>query len=164
MQKKCQSCGKRFNQTGADIYCPGCTEEIAVAAFKTQGSYNKTCVTCGKEFTATDKKQKYCSVSCRSAAYKVPTKPEVGAEKAKIVFEEIKTDPVKHPSHYTYGKIETKDFIRDKDLNFNLGNAVKYVVRAWRKDTSKTVEDLQKAIQYIKFEIEWLTKENGHEC
>lgn len=68
-------------------------------------------------------------------------------------------DPVKHPNHYTRGTIETKDFIRDKELNFNLGNAVKYVVRAGHKDESKTVEDLRKAIQYIEFEIDWLRKE-----
>lgn len=147
MQQSCQRCGKRFNQTGADIYCPGCTEEIAAAAFKTQRSYNKTCVTCGKEFMATDKKQKYCSVSCRSAAYKVPTKPEVGTEKAKIVFEEIKTDPVNHPSHYTRGKIEVIEFIEDQRLSYHLGNVLKYICRAGFKNNE--VEDLKKAAWYL---------------
>ena len=40
------------------------------------------------------------------------------------------TDNIKHPSHYTYGKIECIDFILDKNLDFPLGNAVKYIVRA----------------------------------
>lgn len=66
------------------------------------------------------------------------------------------TDNVKHPSHYTYGKIEYIDFILDKELDFSLGNAVKYIVRAGRKNPEKQIEDLQKAIQYIQFEIEHL--------
>jgi hypothetical protein len=66
------------------------------------------------------------------------------------------TDNVKHPSHYTYGKIECIDFILDKELDFSLGNAVKYIVRAGRKNPEKQIEDLQKAIQYIQFEIEHL--------
>lgn len=63
-------------------------------------------------------------------------------------------DPVNHPSHYTYGKIECIDFITDKDLNFCRGNAVKYIVRAGHKDPNKEVEDLEKAIFYINKEIE----------
>lgn len=39
-------------------------------------------------------------------------------------------------------------------LNFNLGNAVKYISRAGRKGNK--IEDLRKAIQYIEFEIEEL--------
>ena len=71
-------------------------------------------------------------------------------------------DNVKHPSHYTYGKIECIDFILDTELNFPLGNAVKYIVRAGRKEsvgktiTEKQIEDLKKAKQYIDFEIEHL--------
>lgn len=71
-------------------------------------------------------------------------------------------DAVSRPSHYTYGKIECIDFILDKELDFPLGNAVKYIVRAGHKseegksDRDKTIEDLKKAIQYIQFEIEHL--------
>ena len=43
------------------------------------------------------------------------------------------SDSVAHPAHYTYGTIETINFILDKDLDFPLGNAVKYIVRAGRK-------------------------------
>ena len=63
-------------------------------------------------------------------------------------------DPVNHPSHYTDGKIEVIDFITDKKLGFCLGNAVKYIARAGKKDPSKTIEDLEKAIWYIKHHIE----------
>ncbi len=56
------------------------------------------------------------------------------------------------PGYYKRGSIETWDFIRDKDLNFHLGNAIKYIVRAGYKD-SKT-EDLEKAIHYLQNELE----------
>lgn len=69
-----------------------------------------------------------------------------------------KSDPVNHPSHYTDGKIEVIQFINDKKLNFELGNAVKYICRAGKKDKTKTIEDLEKAIWYIKHEIEELNK------
>ena len=62
-------------------------------------------------------------------------------------------DNVNHPSHYTSGKIEVIDFIEDKELGFHLGNAVKYISRARRKNPDKTVEDLQKAVWYINREI-----------
>ena len=66
---------------------------------------------------------------------------------------------IKHPSHYTAGrKYEPKDVIRDWELNFNLGSAVKYISRAGRKGDK--IEDLEKARQFLDFEIEAL-KEGG---
>lgn len=68
-------------------------------------------------------------------------------------------DNIKHPSHYVEGrKFEPKDVIRDWGLNFNLGNAVKYLARAGRK--AELVEDLKKAQQYIQFEIEAIEAES----
>lgn len=58
-------------------------------------------------------------------------------------------DPVNRPAHYTDGKIEVIDYIEDKRLGFCLGNAVKYISRAGKKDPTKEVEDLNKAIWYI---------------
>lgn len=65
-------------------------------------------------------------------------------------------DPVNHPSHYTDGNIEVIDFIDDKKLNYCLGNAVKYISRAGKKDPTKEVQDLQKAVWYINHYIEKL--------
>jgi len=66
-------------------------------------------------------------------------------------------DPVAHPAHYTDGKIEVIDFIRDKHLDFCRGNVVKYISRAGKKgDKSKELEDLKKARQYCEFAIEEL--------
>ncbi len=58
-------------------------------------------------------------------------------------------DVVNHPDHYTDGGIETIDFIEAKKLPYHLGNAVKYISRAGKKDPEKTVEDLKKAVWYI---------------
>lgn len=68
-------------------------------------------------------------------------------------------DAVNHPSHYTDGKIETIDYIEDKDFNFNLGNVIKYVSRCGKKASaslsaeSKAIEDLKKARFYLEREI-----------
>lgn len=69
---------------------------------------------------------------------------------------------IKSPKHYTEGrKFEPKDVIRDWDLNFNLGSAVKYLSRAGRK--ADTVEDLKKAQEFIQFEIDALAAEGKQE-
>lgn len=56
------------------------------------------------------------------------------------------------PSYYTRGSIEVWDFIRDQQLNYHLGNAIKYICRAGHKDSA--VEDLKKAIHYLENELE----------
>ena len=72
-------------------------------------------------------------------------------------------DPINHPAHYTDGAIEVIDYIEDKRLGYHLGNAVKYISRAGKKDPSKTVEDLQKAVWYIQRHIANLQKEDANE-
>lgn len=59
------------------------------------------------------------------------------------------SDQVNRPSHYTSGKIEVIDFIEDQGLGFHLGNVVKYVARAGKKDPTKELQDLQKAAWYL---------------
>lgn len=56
---------------------------------------------------------------------------------------------INHPDYYNTGKIEVIDFLEDQNLPFHLGNAVKYICRAGKKDPHKTVEDLKKAAWYI---------------
>lgn len=72
------------------------------------------------------------------------------SEKKDVVTEH---DAVNRPSHYTDGKIEVIDFIEDKKLGFCLGNAVKYISRAGKKDAAKHKEDLMKARWYLDREI-----------
>jgi hypothetical protein len=66
------------------------------------------------------------------------------------------TDPVNHPAHYKVGGIETIDFIEAKQLNYNLGNVVKYITRADHK--GNTQEDLLKARWYLNREIAKINK------
>ena len=68
-------------------------------------------------------------------------------------------DNVNHPAHYTYGSIEVIDAIEGLLLPYHLGNAVKYIARAGRKDPAKTEEDLRKAIWYINRYITFLGKQ-----
>jgi hypothetical protein len=69
------------------------------------------------------------------------------------------TDVVNHPPHYKQGGIETITVIEAWGLGFHLGNAVKYISRAGKKDPAKTVEDLSKAVWYVQREIDRLTSE-----
>lgn len=68
-------------------------------------------------------------------------------------------DQVNSPSHYTSGKIEVIDFIEDQKLGFHLGNAVKYIARAGKKDPLKEIEDLKKAQWYLNRHIQNLENE-----
>lgn len=75
-----------------------------------------------------------------------------------------KKDNVNHPPHYTWLKekcgIEVIDITRH--MGFDLGNAIKYILRAGLKteeglqDREKEIEDLRKAIWYINDRIEQL--------
>lgn len=70
-----------------------------------------------------------------------------------------KGDAVSHPSHYNSGKIEVIEAIEDWQMGYHLGNAIKYLARAGKKDPSKYEEDLKKAIWYIERRIE-INREN----
>lgn len=82
-----------------------------------------------------------------------------------------RTDRVSHPKHYTWLKekcgVEVIDITRHMD--FCLGNATKYILRAGHKteqgytDTEKAIEDLRKAVWYINDKINQLTKDIDNE-
>lgn len=65
---------------------------------------------------------------------------------------------VEHPSHYNQGLYEVIDVINDWKLNFNLGNAIKYIERADYKNNA--IEDLKKAVFYLNYEIKQREKLN----
>jgi hypothetical protein len=65
-------------------------------------------------------------------------------------------DSVNSPAHYLTGGIETIDYIEAKNLNYNLGNVIKYVSRSDYK--GKKLEDLKKARWYLCREINNLSK------
>lgn len=91
----------------------------------------------------------------------IPQPPE-GSIGSHIVpndqYAELKADKVKREggigkrSYYSFPNgVEAEDICRY--LSFNLGNVVKYVCRAGRKDPGKKVLDLQKAKDYLENEI-----------
>jgi hypothetical protein len=65
-----------------------------------------------------------------------------------------KGNPVTHPSHYAFGKIEVIDALDDWDLGFTRSSIIKYVVRADKK--GEELQDLKKAKFLIEREIEKL--------
>ena len=80
-----------------------------------------------------------------------PIKPKDVPQVTHYEFGNSNVDFVNHPPHYTTGGIETIDFIEAKQLNYNLGNVVKYITRADHK--GNRVEDLRKAKWYLEREI-----------
>lgn len=67
---------------------------------------------------------------------------------------EKKPDLVNKPPHYTDGGVDTLTFIEAKDLNYRLGNVVKYVSRCGKKLNSDPLQDLMKARFYLQREID----------
>ena len=65
------------------------------------------------------------------------------------------------PTYYRRGSIQPWDFVRDQGLNFHLGNVVKYVCRAGHKFDD--IDDLEKAIHYLKNEVEFRTSQRVQE-
>jgi len=66
------------------------------------------------------------------------------------------SDKVHSPAHYTFGEIETIDYIRDKltgdeFVGYCIGNVIKYISRHRHKGGK---EDLQKALVYLKWAID----------
>lgn len=83
--------------------------------------------------------------------------------KYELETENGKSEQVSHPSHYAWLKdlrgVEPLDICRH--LDFNIGNAIKYLLRKDKVDGNKTktekrIEDLRKAVFYIQDEIKLL--------
>ena len=85
-----------------------------------------------------------------------PKENEGESEVTAENWEKSEFDEIRKPEHYCFSKYEPKDVIREWDLNFNLGNAIKYIARAGRKESA--IKDLQKAKRYIEFEIDYLSE------
>jgi Protein of unknwon function (DUF3310) len=67
-------------------------------------------------------------------------------------------ESVKNPAHYggADNPYEAIKVIEAWGLGFSLGNTVKYISRAGKKDEAKTIEDLEKALWYLDRAIEKL--------
>ena len=68
----------------------------------------------------------------------------------------VEHDPVNHPKHYTSHPSGVECITITRHMTFNIGNAIKYLWRCGDKDNQ--IQDLEKAIWYIKDEINRLKK------
>lgn len=65
------------------------------------------------------------------------------------------SEQVNHPQHYGGDNVyETIKVIEAWELDFHLGNTVKYISRAGKKDTDKELQDLKKALWYLERKIQ----------
>lgn len=117
--------------------------------------YHHVCYKCGVTFLNKRFMQLNCDY-CNKVPDEHPFKKlhEKACKMARAVTNEegkLVYDTVNHPPHYqTKNGMETIDVIEAFDLNFNLGNAIKYILRAGKKENK--FQDLNKAIWYIQRE------------
>lgn len=79
---------------------------------------------------------------------------EMNQREGIIIMDEDDNDQVIHPQHYG-GKdnpYEAIKVIEAWKVGFNLGNTLKYISRAGKKDD--TIQDLEKALFYLDREIQ----------
>ncbi len=69
---------------------------------------------------------------------------------------------VNHPTHYGGSEniYEAIKVIEAWELDFHLGNTVKYISRAGKKDIDKELQDLKKALWYLQRKIDNIEKIN----
>lgn len=77
---------------------------------------------------------------------------------------ETNKEMVNHPNHYggVDNIYEAIKVIEAWDLGFHLGNTVKYISRAGKKDTDKELQDLKKALWYLQRQIDLLENEKNN--
>ncbi len=59
------------------------------------------------------------------------------------------------PDYYRSGNFDVIDVTNKFQMNFNLGNVLKYIVRAGHKNPDTLLEDLTKAKEYLEREIKY---------
>ena len=83
---------------------------------------------------------------------------DFGILRAIALVQKLDDNTTSTPTHYQ-GTIQPIDLINAQNLNFNLGNVVKYVCRAGKKQGENVLSDLEKAKNYINYEIERIKNE-----
>lgn len=162
----CKVCGKAFEQTGKGrpaVNCPECREALkheSKATVKVKPTEPKPKATPTVSVaTEEDKAKMYGKIEPKAV---VSEKPSTGVLVADVKSTATMNDAVHHPSHYTLPglTIESVDVIRavltpEEFKGWCKGNALKYSLRAGRKDPTKEVQDLAKAGVFLS----WITGE-----
>ena len=60
------------------------------------------------------------------------------------------------PDYYKAGEMDVIAFCQYHDIQFDLGNVIKYVTRAGKKYPEKELEDLMKAHEYLERRIQYV--------
>jgi hypothetical protein len=162
----CKVCGKEFEQTGKGrpaVNCPECREALKhepkatakVRHIEPDPKATPTVVVATDE----DKAKQYGKID---TAPVVPDTASTGVSVADGKPTDTMNDAVHHPQHYTLPglTIESVDVIRavltpEEFKGWCKGNALKYSLRAGRKDPAKEVQDLAKAGVFLS----WITRE-----
>lgn len=162
----CKVCGKEFEQTGKGrpaVNCPECREALkhepkSTAKVKPTEPKAKATPTVSVA-TDEDKAKMYGKIEPKPV---VPDAHPTGVSVADVKSTDTMNDAVHHPSHYTLPglTVESVDVIRavltpEEFKGWCKGNALKYSLRAGRKDPSKEVQDLAKAGVFLS----WITGE-----
>lgn len=162
----CKVCGKEFEQTGKGrpaVNCPECREALKhepKPPVKTKPTEPKPKATPTVVVaTDEDKAKQYGKIESKPVVSEVPS---MGVSVADVKPTETVNDAVHHPSHYTLPglTVESVDVIRavltpEEFKGWCKGNALKYSLRAGRKDPTKEVQDLAKAGVFLS----WITGE-----
>lgn len=160
----CKVCGKEFEQTGKGrpaVNCPECREalkheyKMPAKAKPAEPKAKPTVAVATEE----EKAKMYGKIEPKPEVVETPT---IDVPIVAGTLNESMNDAVHHPSHYTLPglTIESVDVIRavlttEEFKGWCKGNALKYSLRAGRKDPAKEVQDLAKAGVFLS----WITGE-----
>lgn len=153
----CKVCGKEFEQTGKGrpaVNCPECREALK-HEHKAKPNAKPTVVVATEE----EKAKLYGKIEAKPEVTETST---IDVPVVDGTLNETMNDAVHHPQHYTLPglTIESVDVIRavltpEEFKGWCKGNALKYSLRAGRKDPAKEVQDLAKAGVFLS----WITGE-----
>ena len=157
----CKVCGKEFEQTGKGrpaVNCPECREALKHESKATAKVKPKATLTVSVA-TDEDKAKMYGKIEPKTV---VAEATSIGVSVADDKSTDTMNDAVHHPSHYTLPglDIESVDVMRavatpEEFKGWCKLNALKYLLRAGRKDPAKEVQDLAKAGVFLS----WITGE-----
>ena len=153
----CKMWGKEFEQTGKGrpaVNCPECREALK-HEYKAKPKAKPTVSVATEE----EKAKQYGKIETEPEVTETPT---IDVPIVDGTHNETMNDEVHHPQHYTLPglTIESVDVIRavltpEEFKGWCKGNALKYSLRAGRKDPTKEVQDLAKAGVFLS----WITGE-----
>ena len=149
---------KEWDYVDGKFVCSECLKKLP----QSDGQPRYKCATCRGDASngiqnPLGNSANFCSKEC---FYKYMSMFTDKADKLEPLSQSCKSakhDPVDHPKHYTTHPSGVECIQITRHMNFNLGNAIKYI---WRcGDKGNPIEDLKKAIWYLQDEIKRIENE-----